>query len=246
VEGRLSGYLWNLVHDYPFSFTVKVTEVYPDRTLTRTYACQDRFRAQGDPKEASFSGVLLKESSFRIEAALFDHRTPCIGFALVEECYVNIIKEALRELELPVGPWLTRFKKALHEREDPTTEFLVTWLEKGSMVRERGFVLGDLATRISRSSPGQKIAYVTDLTGSPENYEKVIDLARDADRLFIEAGFLEADREVAREKYHLTAREAGGLAKRAGVKEFTLFHFSPRYRHREEELRNEALAAFAG
>jgi hypothetical protein len=37
-----------------------------------------------------------------------------------------------------------------------------------------------------------------------------------------------------------------GFVNEALAKEFTLFHFSPRYRHREQELRDEALAAFAG
>ena len=52
------------------------------------------------------------------------------------------------------------------------------------------------------------------------------------------------DRETARKKYHLTAREAGELAKKADVKQLTLFHFSPRYSHQEAELKLEALEAF--
>ena len=244
VEGKLAGYTWNLVSDYPPNSGIRVTEVHADRTLTKVYSCRDHFRARDVQEEAPFNGVLLNEPSFRIEATLLDHRTPCLGFGLVEEFYVNIIKEALKEMELPVGPWLTRFKKALHENKNPGEDFLVTWEEHGRTVREWRFTLGDLASKIARTSPGQRIVYVTDLIGSPENCEKVIDLARNADHLFMEAGFLEADRETAREKYHLTAREAGNLARKAGVKEFTPFHFSPRYLQREDELRQESLAAF--
>lgn len=128
--------------------------------------------------------------------------------------------------------------QALQENRDPRGEFVVNWEESGRGVRERGFTLGDLADRISKRSPGRKIAYITDMIGTPENLDKAAQLAWKADHLFVEAGFLECEREVAREKYHLTAREAGQLANRAGVKEFTLFHFSPRYRHREQELRD--------
>jgi ribonuclease Z len=246
LEGKLAGYTWNLVDAFPVSLVVHATEVHPTQTYRRAYPCKDRFTAKAVQREAAFHGVLLKEPSFRIEGCLLDHRTPCLGLSMVEEVHVNIIREALAELELPVGPWLTGFKKALLENRDPRVEFAVNWEESGRGVRERRFTLGDLADRISKRSTGRKIAYIADMIGTPENLDKAAQLAWKADHLFVEAGFLECDREVAREKYHLTAREAGQLANRAGVKEFTLFHFSPRYRHREQELRNEALAAFAG
>ena len=50
------------------------------------------------------------------------------------------------------------------------------------------------------------------------------------------AGFLALD--------HLAAREAGEMAKKAGVKQLTLFHFSPRYAHQEEDILQEAFDAF--
>ena len=120
----------------------------------------------------------------------------------------------------------------------------MTWEEKGKIIREKRFVLGDLAEKIGRISPGQKIAYVTDILGSPENCEKVVHLAGEADHLFIEAAFLDRDRDVAKRKYHLTAKEAGDLARKARVKQFTLFHFSPRYYGREADIEREALEAF--
>jgi ribonuclease Z len=244
VEGKLAGYTWNLVNDYQYNFALKVTEVQPDKTLTRTYVCRERFSPGKDLKEEPFSGVLLEEPSFHVEAALLDHRIPCLGLSLVENFYVNIIKESLRELDLPVGPWLTRFKKALYEKKDLKSDFLVTWERRGTITKEKRFILEDLATRIAKISPGQKITYVADIIGSSENNEKILDLAENADHLFIEAAFLDLDKETARKKYHLTAKEAGNLAKKAGVKLFTLFHFSPRYSHRAEDIRREAMEAF--
>ena len=120
---------------------------------------------------------------------------------------------------------------------------MVRWQEEGRK-REKGFVLGDLAQKIARISPGQKITYITDIIGSIENRDKVLRLAENADQLFIEATFLDREKEIARRKYHLTAREAGAMARRAGVKQITLFHFSPRYSHHADELEREARAAF--
>jgi len=244
VEGKLAGYTWNLVEEYGYRLSVKVTEVWPQELKTRTYLCEKRFaRAEGEKKEP-FSGTLLNEPSFRLEGELLDHRIPCLGFSLVENFSINIDKEALKTLELPVGPWLTHFKKSLYDHEDTSNPFLVTWEEGGRIVREKRFILGELAQRIARISPGQKIAYISDAVGSPENIAKVENLVRNADNLYIEAAFLDRDREIAHRKSHLTAKQAGTIARKAGVKRLTLFHFSPRYADMAGELEREAMEAF--
>ena len=192
----------------------------------------------------TFRGVLLKEPGFHIEATLLDHRIPCLAFSLVESFYVNILKKGLKELNLPVGPWLNRFKKALHENQDPNSEFTVTREEAGKVIWEKRFLLKELISRIAKVTPGQKITYVTDILGSPENIQKALQISRGSDDLYIEAAFLNEDKERAQEKFHLTALEAGNLAKLAGAKRFTPFHFSPRYRGREDEILEESMRAF--
>jgi len=49
---------------------------------------------------------------------------------------------------------------------------------------------------------------------------------------------------MAAEKKHLSAGQAGMLAARAGVKQFSVFHFSPRYAGEEHALREEARMAY--
>ena len=244
VEGKLAGYTWNLVGDYPHPLELSVTEVTEERSRTRRYLCKDRFLRAGDEEEAPFTGILIREPDLRVEAALLDHRIPCLGLSLIEEFSVNIDKEALLALGLPVGPWLTSFKRAVAEKRDPDRAYSVVWEEEGKILRERTFPFGELTEKIARMSPGQKVTYLTDLAGSPENLDKALDLARDADHLFVEAAFLDRDREIAKTKCHLTAKEAGTLARKAGVKQITLFHFSPRYTDLEEEIRREAMEAF--
>jgi len=244
VEGKLAGYTWNLVDEYPYNFQLRVTELDEERCRTRRYLCKDRFQRTGDDEDAPFTRVLVKEPAFRVEAALLDHRIPCLGLSLIEEFSVNIDKEALKFLGLPVGPWLTSFKKAVTEKEDPNHDFSVLWEEEGKGAIEKTFPFGELTSKIARITPGQKVTYLTDLLGSPENLEKAAELARGADHLFVEAAFLDRDRETAKTKCHLTAKEAGTLAREAGVKQITLFHFSPRYTELEEEITREAMDAF--
>jgi ribonuclease Z len=120
----------------------------------------------------------------------------------------------------------------------------VHWQDREKVTREKHIPLGDLAKKIARITPGQKVSYITDILGSRENIERAVALARDSNRLFIEAAFLDKDREIAQKKYHLTAKEAGLIARKAQVRELIPFHFSPRYFGREKELVQEAMTAF--
>ena len=95
-------------------------------------------------------------------------------------------------------------------------------------------------------TPGQKVAYVVDTLFSPGNVARVTRLAAGADVLFCEAPFLEEDLEQATRRYHLTAAQAGALARAAGVRRLQVFHFSPRYEGRYGEIIAEAQAEFAG
>ena len=244
VEAKLSAYTWNLIESYENTLFLSVTEIKEEKVYIQSYSSRNRFKPAGDPQELPFKGNLLSEQSFSINAVLLDHKIDCIGLTLKENFSINIDKEGLKELGLPVGPWLREFKKAIYESRNPAQKFRVVWQDKDKVEREKYFNLGELKERIARISAGQKITYITDIIGSPENIEKAVNLAADSDRLFIEAYFLDKDRDVAQRKYHLTAREAGLIAKRAGVKELTPFHFSPRYFGREKELIQEAMKDF--
>ena len=92
--------------------------------------------------------------------------------------------------------------------------------------------------------PGQKITYIVDVPYTQKNRDKIVSLAQDSDHLFIEAAFLEAHKDIALEKNHLTARQAGVLAAMARAKQFTIFHFSPRHTDQEHLLQQEARQAY--
>jgi len=243
VEGKLAGYSWNLVKHYTNRFVLNVTEVRPDRLVSKQFACQDGFKATQPAQKSPFNGTLLSEPTLTVRAVILDHGLPCLGFSIKEHFHVNIIKDRLLALGLEIGPWLKLFKASLFNQADPESEFLVTTGKKKEIRKK--FNLGELTAKIATITPGQKIAYIADAGMSSANEKKMVDLAGGADHLFIEAAFLEKHREIARGKYHLTARQAGTIAARAGVKEFTIFHFSPRYTAGEHLLRQEAREAFS-
>jgi ribonuclease BN (tRNA processing enzyme) len=50
--------------------------------------------------------------------------------------------------------------------------------------------------------------------------------------------------ETAAQKYHLTAGQAGALARQARAKRIVPFHFSPKYKSDPHVLAEEAMTAF--
>jgi ribonuclease Z len=59
------------------------------------------------------AGTLLDEDDFRIAGTVLDHRIPCLAFAFEEKLRVNVWSEGLKQLKLPVGPWLKEAKRAV-------------------------------------------------------------------------------------------------------------------------------------
>ena len=93
-------------------------------------------------------------------------------------------------------------------------------------------------------TPGQKVAYVTDAADTPANRAAIVRLAQNADLLFIEAAFAQADAALAAERAHLTTAAAGSLAREAQVRRIEPFHFSPRYSGQEARMMDEVMTAF--
>jgi ribonuclease Z len=71
-------------------------------------------------------------------------------------------------------------------------------------------------------------------------------MVKGSDQLFIEAFFLDEDKDRARDRFHLTAREAGRIAREADVRKLEVFHFSPKYTDVPEKLIAEAKEEFKG
>ncbi len=243
VEGKLSAYSWNLVNSYENSFSLRITEICPDHMLTHQYSCRNRFlQDESFVEEKPFNSVLVEEPGWVISAAILDHGIPCLAFSIKEKFHVNIKKDQVAALGLEVGPWIMSFKQALFSGADPDSVFKVFYPKQDG--QSRLFKLGELSEAIAVITPGQKITYITDAIYSKTNIEKMVDLAAESDHLFIEAAFLEKHRQLAENKYHLTAWQAGSIAAMAGVREFSLFHFSPRYTGQEALLLEEADSAY--
>jgi ribonuclease Z len=246
VAHKLAAYTWNLVESYPGDFSVLASELSPEgRLASARFRCRRRFERETLEGASIDGGILVDEPGFRVRTAFLEHRTPCLAFALEEKAHVNVWKNRLDEMGLPVGPWIRELKEAVLRGAADDTPVRASWKENGER-RERVVALGELKARALQIVPGEKLCYVTDAAFSEQNARRIAALAKEADLLFIESVFLHEDADQAQMKRHLTARQAGEIARAAGAKVIVPFHFSPRYAERESELRAELEHAFRG
>ncbi len=243
VEGKLRGYTWNLVENYVESLTIRVNEVRKNEVSCAKFCCRKKFLMEKHGNVPGNESTLLEEPAFAVRFTFVNHLIPVLAFCFEEKYHINVKKSELEKRNWPPGPWLAELKQAIYEKKND--DLIIRIRPPGSDSTVLAEVpLGELRHIIVTYTSGQKISYVTDMLFEEESVEKVIKLVSGSHILYIEACFLHEDRDIARKKYHLTAAQAGYIAGKAGVHSFRLFHFSPKYRGREQELIMEAKAEY--
>jgi ribonuclease Z len=247
VQGKLQGYTWNLVDGYPL--TLDVREFHRHEVRRALFRATDRFRQAEQPAHAlvpeptTGQFTVLSDPMFTVNAVSLNHRIPSFAYSLEEQFHINVNKQQLHEAGLPVGAWLKDVKQYIWQGQPDEFRFTATLYDEHHRA-EREFVLGEVKERFCTISRGQKIAYVVDARFDKENEAKIVALAHGADVLYCESPYLDVDAEKARDRYHLTARQAGLMARKAQVRDLVVFHFSPRYTGQGEALEREAIDAF--
>jgi ribonuclease Z len=231
VEHKLSAYTWNLVQNYEADFVIEARELHSDGRVERArFRSREQFRREPLPDLQSRGGVLLEDEQFRLTALPLEHHDiVSLAFSFEETTHINVWKSRLDERGLPSGPWLTELKQRVRAGEPDDTPVRVRWRTRAGS-REETLTLGALKRDVLDFVPGQKVCYVTDVSGHSRNREQLEEFVRGADLLFIETVFLDADQDLAARKAHLTTTQAGEIARAAAVRQAETFHFSARYR----------------
>jgi ribonuclease Z len=249
VNGKLRGYTWNLVDGYPL--TIEVREFDRQEVRQVTFRATDGFLPSAPTTQAltmhSPTGVfsVLEDPMLTVKAVGLNHRIPSFAYALEERFHINVNKHKLHEAGLPVGGWLKDVKQHLWEGKPDDLRFTAVLFDEHRRM-EREFVLGEFARQFLTITRGQKLAYVVDTRYDEDNEAKIVALAKHADVFYCESPYLDIDAEKARDRYHLTARQAGIMARKAGVRDLIVFHFSPRYTGQGDAIEQEAQDAFRG
>ena len=243
VGHKLAAYTWNVVHRYDVPLLIEAREARPGGGGRRAeFSSLARFERANDAPWSPAGDVLLAEETFRVRACFLDHDIAVLAFALEEAMHVNVWKNRLAGMDLPTGPWLREARHAILAGAPDSTPIDIRWNDhRGRHVHVRP--LGELRAAFE-CVPGTRIGYVTDTRCTDANLAALDGLVADVDVLFIESVFLHADVAHAERKNHLTARQAGEIARRVRAKAVVPFHFSPRYEGRSAEVVAEVQAAW--
>ena len=156
-------------------------------------------------------GLFFDTDRFSVTAFSVDHRgSDSLGYRFEERSRRPFLPEKAAELNIPPGPW----------RRDLVDGKPIT-LPDGRLIDPEQ-VLGE-------ARKGTSLVVVGD-TGRVDN---LLPYVQDADGLVIEATYIQAEAELAKDFGHITAAQAAELAKEANVKHLYLTHLSRRYRERD-------------
>ena len=166
-------------------------------------------------------GVIAECAEYHINCFPLKHTKQCFGYSIVEKERPGAFSvERALELRVPKGPLWGK-------------------LQRGEDVMNSEGVVIHPSDVLGEKRSGRKFSFVTDTMYFPE----IADYVYGSDILFCEAMFsddLEAD---AREKKHMTARQAAMCARDGEVGMLCLQHYSPRYSDRELKILGEEAKA---
>ncbi len=149
---------------------------------------------------------------FRIEAYRVHHNVVCYGYNIVVDRIGRFDVNKAMELKIPRNCW--------------------NRLQKGESIEtETGTFTPDMVLGAARK--GLKVTYCTDTRPT----ESIVRNAAGADLFICEGMYGEPEKkQKAKEYKHMTFYEAAELAKKAGVKEMWLTHYSPSLIRPEEYM----------
>jgi len=245
IEHKLRAYTWNVVYRYD-ELVLDVCEIAPGgHGQCARFSTRTNFVRESSGTFDLDDDVVHDELTFRVRARFVDHDIPCLAYAIEEKAHVNVAKDRLDALGVATGAWLRDLKHAVLAGAPDATPIELRWRDRDgdhAMMR----TVGELSHLILDVAPGRRVGYATDLRYTEANVRTLAELFADADVLFIESVFLDEDSEHGVRKNHLTAAQAGRIARLARAKAVRPFHFSPRYEGREAELVDEVRVAWLG
>ncbi|MBN2056125.1 ribonuclease Z [bacterium] len=241
---KLHAYTWNVCEN--FLFGMEIHEVLPGLVRSRRLDAARGFAPVQEVRERSVPGagtgmVILEEPEFKVKALIHDHGVPCLAFRIEQPQRLGVDAAALQRHGFATGEWLEELRRLILAGAPGDTSVPV--VGPGGVSHRRLDALRDFVLDLGN---GRSLGYCVDSSPSDDNLARLTEFFNGIDVMYCEAAFAHADLDHARWKHHLTATQAGELARRTGAKKCIPCHISPRYEDAPERIIEETRAAFNG
>ncbi len=165
-------------------------------------------------KEITAPCVVHEGNGFYVRAFPLSHTKTCVGYTLEElDRPGEFNVEKAKSLGVPTGPLWGKLQRGESVRSLDGREIFPA------------DVMGEMRS-------GRKFSFVTDTMYIPSIAREV----KGSDLLICEGMFADDCEVQAREKKHMTSRQAAQIARDANVRKMAMIHYSPRYTDRDLDV----------
>lgn len=234
VQAKLRSYAWNLID--PDQLRFEVHEIrYDGKVAKALLTNNDNFAIKIDSEFAKTSALIRMADGALVSSAELQHvNIASIAYKVQGPDKQRFLHQNLEALELKSGPWIselqTRVAYGPHSGD--------------FTIGDKTFALNELVSKLIRQESGSSFVYLTDLSFDRKNLKSLKDNFGESTRVICEASFLDADRERAVSKAHLTTRQAALIGMALNARHFQIFHVSTYYGHGAETSLAEAETFF--
>jgi ribonuclease Z len=165
------------------------------------------------------SETAFENSDFKIEAKELSHSTKCLAYSFVEKDKLRLKKDKIKKLKLPNSPLL----KEIQQGKDITLN--------GKKIK---------AKSLTYLQEGRKVSLVLDTSYN----ESIPIFVKNSNILIAESTYSSEEAELAKEKMHLTTKDAATIAKKAKAEQLYLVHLSQKHEHLPNLIEKEAKSIF--
>lgn len=147
------------------------------------------------------------------------HGIQTLAYSFIIKNKLRLNKAKLKKLKIPHSPLLKQ-------------------LQQSKSIKLNGKTIKP--SQVAYNEPGKKITIILDTSQN----QNAIKLAKDSNILICESSFTQSEKSLAKQRHHLTAKDAAEIAKKSNSKQLILTHISQRHEHNLSPVLNEAKKIF--
>jgi len=170
-------------------------------------------------EEVTSKGKFFEGKDFYLAAEKMEHDIPTNAYIFVKKGQRRIDRTKLKKSRLPSGPILQKLKQGKN----------IIYGKKKYFARNLTYVEED-----------KKVSFVLDTKSN----KRIVPFVKGSDLLICESSFMDDLKDLAEEHLHLTAKQAGEIAKKSKSRKLILTHISQRYDKDIRKLLAEAKKVF--